>query len=161
MYEIGNKKVYGHGGDFKGFVSKALIDPDSELGVIVLANTSKAPVRTYAQSIFEAIYSITESGFDYTSGSKVDVRYEGVYRNSGEDKVVVKIKDVLVSFDMSTSSPLFGSNKTIFQPIGENKFVLNGGSGFSSKGEIATFGDVKNGVPQRVTFGPTPLMRTQ
>lgn len=162
MYEINTKKVYGHGGGFKGFVSKALIDPENQLGVIVLSNTSKAPVGTYAKSIFEALYSITESSLDYTSEKNVDGRkYEGIYRNSGADNVIVKIKDVLVSFDMNTSSPLSGSNKTILQPIGEDKFLLQGGSSFGSKGEIATFSDIQDGIPQRVAFGATPIIRVR
>ncbi len=162
MYDVSSKKVYGHGGGFKGFVSKVAIDYGNELGVVVLANTSKAPVWAYAQSIFQAIYSLTENNSDYTSENKVDgIKYEGIYRNSGEDKVVVKIKDTLVSFDMNTSSPLFGSNKTILQSIDESKFLLKGGSGFSSRGEIATFSDIKDGIPQKVTFGATPLIRVE
>lgn len=162
MYVIDNKKVYGHGGGFKGFVSKVLIEPDNQLGVIVLTNTSKAPAGIYAQSIFKAIYSITENSSDFTSESKIDgLVYEGIYRNSGEDKVIVKIKDVLVAFDMSTGSPLSGSNKTILQPIGDNKFVLTGGNGYGSKGEIATFSDMKDEIFQTVTFGATPLIRVK
>ena len=160
MYEIDGKKVYGHGGGFKGFVSKVLIDADNELGIVILTNTSKAPVRTYAQSISEAIYNIIEHSSDYISENKIDQkRYEGIYRNSGEDKVVVKIKDVLVSFDINTSSPLLTNNKTFFHPISNDTFLLKSGSGFGSKGEVVTFSDVKDRIPHKATFGATPMMR--
>ena len=159
-YEIDGKKIYGHSGGFKGFVSQVSIDAGNELGVVILTNTSKAPVRTYTQSIFQAIYEIIENSSGYLSADTIDQkRYAGIYRNSGEDKVVVKIKDVLVSFDINTSSPLFANNKTFLHPISNDIFLLKGGSGFSSKGETVAFGDIKNGILHKATFGATPMMR--
>ncbi|MDB4992316.1 MAG: hypothetical protein JWL75_561 [Parcubacteria group bacterium] len=159
-YEIDGKKIYGHGGGFKGFVSQVSIDADNELGVVVLTNSSKAPVWTYTQSIFQAIYGIAENSSDYLSENKIDTkRYEGIYRNSGEDNVVVRIKDVLISFGINTSSPLFGNNKTILHPISEDVFLLEGGGGFGAKGETVTFSDMKDGLSQRATFAGTPMIR--
>jgi CubicO group peptidase (beta-lactamase class C family) len=160
IYKIGNKKVYGHGGGFNGFITQVAFDQQNELGVVVLTNALRTPVWVYTQSIFQAIYNLVENESDYLSKKKIDGKvYEGIYRNPWGDQVVVKIKDTLLAFDVNTNSPLDKNNKRFLQAKAKNIFSLKGGSGFDSKGEVVKFGDIKNGKTQLVTFGATPSKR--
>ena len=158
--KINGRKIYGHGGGFQGFCTNTVFDPISEIGVVILTNSIQAPVDLFTTSLLQTVYNLLDENKKYSLNKNTNLdKYEGVYRNLWGDSVVVRAGNALVTFGLYTHSPLQGDNKRFLVPIGKDKFIVKGGSGFHSKGETVKFSGSKKGKFQTVFFGPTPSKR--
>lgn len=160
QYQMGKRKVYGHGGGYQGFITNIDFDPENEIAVVVLTNCLQSPCWAIVSSIFTSIYTLMDNEKTFTSNKKISgEKYEGIYQNIWENIILVKIKDILVSFGVEAMNPLQGTNKKLLYPQGNEKFLIKGGSPFGSRGELAVFSEFKKGKFQRVNFGATPDIR--
>jgi len=132
----GSKKLVGHGGGFPGHTTQTLFDPKEKIGLVLLINTTAAPVKWIAEETFKV--------FDYyikhqKEFAKVDLslsRYEGLYRARWGDMQVVAAGKKLLAFDPRLS-PFADFSELI--SIGKHKFMIQSKDGFDSIGEVAEF----------------------
>jgi len=139
IWKIRKHTFIGHTGSFAGFRSAIMMDPKSDIGIILLANSTDMKVTDAARGIANAIFGI--SGFFAPSNTKRPSRntqrIEGTYRGLWQDITVVGIGADLLAFNPDTDSPLSGA--AILRDVDKGKFVIEVGDGFDSNGEYATF----------------------
>lgn len=153
------RKVIGHSGGYLGFITQFLIDQQSGLGIVVLTNSSRSSAHWLAIGIMDMIYRLSDQRTEFKSKIKINSKkYEGLYRSSWGDSLIVKIQDILIDVSPETSMPL--KFKTSLIPEKKTNFFLMKPYGaFDSKDELVDFTDFKNGKAQTVVFGATPSKR--
>lgn len=135
---LGKRKIIGHGGGFAGFLTALWLDPQSEIGVIVLVNGNGANSFALCQGVFETIYRLHDEP-RLTAGKKISKggSYEGMYRARWFDAIVVNLGSSLSVFEPSADSPL--KNADLLFPLGKHCFRMETVSNFEPFGEVSTF----------------------
>ncbi len=159
-YKIERRKPTGHGGGFNGFITRIALDTKNDLGIITLSNSNDSTVPFINNGIFVTIYRLVDKKNKYIKGKKLrnQEKYEGVYRSSWVDQVIVGTDANLIAFDPKFNSPL--KEADLLRPKEKDTFVIKTNSNFDSSGELAEFiferGDKK---ASRLMLGPHPLER--
>jgi len=160
IYEIGKRKIMGHGGGFAGFTTQISLDAENDIGVITLSNSNDNPCSSINIGIFETIYEFIDKQNQYDKGKKIinQEKFEGIYRSRWGDKIIVGIDNNLIAFDPKTNSPI--KHGALLRPTGNNKFLIEAKSNFSYQGEFATFVfEKKHKKASKLVFGATPSER--
>lgn len=157
---ISGRKLVGHGGGFKGFITMSAVDVKNEIAVITLSNSSIPSAPWVNNGIFEIIYNLIDKVKTYGNrDSSVEMaKYGGVYRSHFSDAIVVPIKEVLIAFDPRPHFPVKGL--TIFRPKDKEEFVIETENNFDSPGEIVRFRTNKSTGKSFLIWGYTPLEKT-
>ena len=159
-YKIERRKPTGHGGGFNGFITRIALDTKNDLGVITLSNSNDSTVPAINNGIFATIYRFVDKKNKYIKGKKLrnQEKYEGVYRSSWVDEVIVGADANLIAFDSKTNSPL--KEADLLKPKGKDTFVMKANSNFDSSGELAEFIFERGGKKaSRLIWGSHPLER--
>ena len=106
-----------HGGGFDGYLSEIVLDRENEIGIIVLANSSDAPVRINSQ------YSISANLLEIFAPGLADVEIEkhndySDYRNIYTEKnffkyLAIPTKEGINLYDLLASKPMSNPVKLI------------------------------------------------
>lgn len=159
-YEIEGRKPTGHGGGFNGFITRIALDTENDIGVITLSNCNDSTAPAINNGIFATIYRFADKKNKYIKGKKLrnQEKYEGVYRSSWVDEVIVGTGANLIIFDPKTNSPL--KEADLLRPKEKDTFVIKANSNFDSSGEHAQFIFGRGGKKAiRLILGPDPLER--
>ncbi|OGZ10464.1 MAG: hypothetical protein A3D67_03655 [Candidatus Lloydbacteria bacterium RIFCSPHIGHO2_02_FULL_51_22] len=161
VLNVKDKKVVAHSGGFLGFSTAIGLDPESDLGVIVLTNVTRGPSWEVMKGIFESVYTVLANGEEYSGNKDIAYeKYEGYYRNTGGDQVVSRLGDALIAFDPESNSPL--KRKTILEPSSTpDQFILRESGVFGSWGEKAKFSDLQEGIFRNLISGAMPARRIE
>ena len=138
IWNIAGHAAVGHTGSFAGFITAIALDPKSELGVIVLANSSDAPAGQISREILKMICTLQRIRRPYGKKKLRNApRYAGTYRNQWEDKSIASLGNCLIAFDPERDSPL--DDMAILSEKRPGVFLINTDDGFNSPGEEASF----------------------
>lgn len=158
VFWINKKKVVCHGGGFNGFITRVLLDPKLDIGVVVLTNSLESSAGGIARGILEAIYD----ALDNTSKHKGDIssykKYEGIYRNVWGDTVIAQFGKDLLAFSPHARLPLKFATK-LKPGKGNHQFILKDKGVFDARDETASFDKFKSGKAQRFISGSMPSKR--
>jgi hypothetical protein len=90
---------------------------------------------------------------DYLTGPRIAgaSKFEGAYRNSWGDEVVVSMGGKLIAFPPQTDAPL--RDGTVLRPAGASTFVMDTPFSTASPGERARF------TARRLIWGSQPMER--
>jgi hypothetical protein len=157
---VSGRTVIGHGGGFNGFITRVSVDPELDLGVVVLSNAINGSANGIATGIFEAIYELLDKHTFYFGGVKKNyAKYEGVYRNVWGDDIVLQIGNRLISIVPPTvDSPLL--SPVVYLPTDKpHEFLTQTKNVKGDVDETTTFSSLVKGKMQKVSFGPTPAKR--
>jgi len=158
LLRINKKKVVGHGGGFNGFITQILLDPKSDIGIIVLTNSLESSAGSIARGIFEAIYNALDNTLNHKGKIPLYKKYEGIYRNVWGDTVIAQFGKELLAFSPRAGLPL--KFATILKPRkGSHQFIMKDKSVFDSRDEIASFDKFKSGKAQMFLSGSMPSKR--
>jgi CubicO group peptidase (beta-lactamase class C family) len=154
------KRIIGHGGGFPGFITRASLNLDDDIGVFVLTNSNDSPAGEIAEGIHETIHRLSKKDAEYFDGPRQtgQARFEGAYRSRWGDLIVVGTGRKLVAFAPQANSPL--ETATTLRPATANTFVMESPFSFDSPGERARFVGARNGAKaRRLVWGSQPLER--
>lgn len=133
-----NGKFVGHSGGHYGFSSELLMDNENKIGIIILSNTSDAPLRLEQNySISKNLYEIVASSFLNEQNDEYPAYAN--YSNTYSDNFFMNInisarEDYLMIYDLNSPFPL--NSPLIYENIGLNKFKSTSDVGFNfSQGE--------------------------
>lgn len=153
-----DKRIVGHGGGFPGFITRASLNLDDDIGVFVLTNSNDSPAGFIADGIHDTIHRFADPARDYFKGPRQpnQKRLEGAFRSRWGDQIIVATGHKLVGFAPQTNSPL--QEATVLRPVSSNSFVMESPFSFDSPGERARF--VGSGPKaKRLVWGSQPLER--
>lgn len=107
--QFGKSTLVEHGGACPGYYSQAAIQPQSELGVIVLSNAIGTEVDLYVDQGMELIGPAVKEAIDDPEGAPerdpgLD-RYVGIYDSEWGQDVVVRWGEGLAQLSLGTRSP--------------------------------------------------------
>jgi CubicO group peptidase (beta-lactamase class C family) len=124
VYRVDDTTYVGHGGACPGYYSRFLLDPETELGVIILANAIAAPTDRLSERGHELIRPAVEAAEDDpedrpTRDPELD-RYVGIYGSSWGQTAILGWHDGLAALWLSTTNPK--SNLSVLKPTGEHTF---------------------------------------
>lgn len=151
IVKISGRTIMGHTGGFPGFITRALIEPKNELGIIVLTNSIGSDINAITQGIFETIYYFMDKKSPAQKSRKINTkRYEGSYRGRWGDIAIASVGNRLTLFSQETNSPM--KFWTFLNPQKKDSFLIETESKFSSYGELARFNDFKKGRAQKLSY---------
>jgi CubicO group peptidase (beta-lactamase class C family) len=123
--------LVGHAGEMPGFWTCIMIDPDTQLGVVLLANSMYAPVHLgQSESLMDGMFAASKMIDQAPSSDRTDnskhpeaIRYEGTYRSIWGDLCVRRVNGKLLVFDPNGLNPF--SRRYILEPleIANHRFV--------------------------------------
>lgn len=106
-----------HGGGFDGYLSEIVLDRENEIGIIVLANSSDAPVRINSQySISANLLEIFAPGFADVEAEKHNdyADYRNIYTEKNFFKyLAIPTKEGINLYDLLASKPMSNPVKLI------------------------------------------------
>ena len=106
-----------HGGGFDGYLSEIILDRENEIGIIVLANSSDAPVRINSQySISANLFEIFAPGFADVEAEKHNdyADYRNIYTEKNFFKyLAIPTKEGINLYDLLASKPMSNPVKLI------------------------------------------------
>ncbi|MBI3626609.1 beta-lactamase family protein, partial [Candidatus Uhrbacteria bacterium] len=157
IWKIKDKKLVGHGGGFPGFITRVLLDPENDIGVVVLSNANESPATDVSDAAFKMILDLSADG---KPDRKNLFKYEGLYRERWQDNIVVALHDGLRVFNPRTKSPINSGQQLKF--IGKDKFIIEHDSSFGHAGEIVKF-IFKKGIKkaQTMLWAGAPIQRVE
>lgn len=156
---ISGRKIVGHSGGFRGFITQALVDPESGLGVVILSNCLGSPVGYVASGIFEAVYALVDNVEEQRGKRLAYGKYEGVYRNIWADTVVAPFGSQLLLFAPEANYPMRSSAKLIPQKNKSHSFVIKTKNLYGAPGETAVFCDFRKGRATTLMVGVSKSTR--
>lgn len=160
IYNIRNRKIVGHGGNFIGFTTQIYLDVENDIGVILLTNTFYDSCDLINTDIFETIYNFADKKNKYCEGKKIpnQEKFEGLFRSKWADIIVVGIDTKLIAFEPVTNSPV--KDGTLLKAKGKNKFLMETKSNYDFFGEFTTFiFEEKAKKATKAIFGAIPYQR--
>lgn len=105
IYQIGGRKIVGHGGGFPGFITQISLDIENDIGVITLINANES--SSLNTGIFETLYAfIDEKNGNESEKILHQEKFEGTYRSRWSDIIVVGLNTQLVAFEAKANSPM-------------------------------------------------------
>ena len=136
IYNLGSRKIVGHSGGFGGFITNISLDPENDIGVIVLTNTTDRVTRAITDGVYQTVYHFTDSGDQYDTEKNLK-NYEGVYRSRWSDRAIVGVGDKLIGFDPKRDSPV--KDRFLLKEKRKDVFIIESDDGFQAIGEEAKF----------------------
>lgn len=139
-WKVNERRLYGHGGSFPGYKSRFGFDPESTIGVVVLANAIDAPSADIANKIWETInYFIAhDAEFEPMEAAPENVEaYLGTYRSIWHDVEVVSIADHLLLYTPGPDAPVTDLDRLQYKQDGVYKIIS--GNSFGNVGELVRF----------------------
>jgi len=139
VWKIRKHTLIGHTGSFAGFRSAVMMDTKSDVGIVLLANSTDMRVTDATRGIIDMIFGLPEilALSKTKKPSRNEKRIEGTYRGLWQDITIVGIGADLLAFNPHTDSPLSGA--AILRNTGKGKFTIEIGDGFDNNGERVTF----------------------
>ncbi len=129
-YDLRGQTLVGHGGYCPGFRSLMVLDPESEIGVIVLMNVNDASPYDWASAIFRMVApALREDAAEVRTANASLSRYAGIYDRPGMPERVAIASDGrhLLVADLFADDPA-GSLWTL-EPVGGHAFAYQDETG--------------------------------
>ena len=131
----GERRVYGHGGAYPGFITSTRFDPVEQLVVVVLANAIDAPSGELTL-VMQRLLGFAAECAPGTVPAGVTGRYSGLWSSAD----VVGFGSRLVALDPELPDPLDRRTELDPDPDAPGQLRIGRSSGFGSPGERVTVG---------------------
>lgn len=146
-----NKRTFGHGGGFPGFITKTLCYPEDELVVVALTNASDGAAGFIAKGVFSVL-----DFFISNSGKPTYENLEGTFMSlDAIATFVAKDKGMLCLYP-DVWFP-FSATETLVHER-ENTFSLSDTNSFGNEGEKISFMRSTKGDVESVMYSGTVLL---
>jgi CubicO group peptidase (beta-lactamase class C family) len=126
VYRNNDVTFVGHEGSCPGYRSAIMIQPDTKIAVICMANASGVPVGTYAQGVHQVVSKAIRKSLNYPDqGKPTDpslLTYEGTYTFDpwGGEAAVIPWNGGLAIADFPSDTP--PTELTILKHVKDNHF---------------------------------------
>jgi hypothetical protein len=156
---IDGRKIIGHGGGFHGFTTRSTLDMDNDIGIIVLTNSLRTNASEINLGILDSITRLINDADKYSAKSKIPFsKYEGSYRSSWGDDLILRAGDILLDVSPETNNPLKFAWRLL--PDGSrNIFKIKSKNVFGPYDEKCEFKDFRNGKAQTLVAANIPMKR--
>ncbi len=158
VFHIGKRKIIEHGGGFNGFITQILLDPMTGIGVIVLTNSLSSSASGIARGTLNAIFNGIDNPQKHHGKLPDYKKYEGIYRNSWGDDVIVRFGKDLLNFAPRTNFPVKFATILKKGKISDH-FTMKTENVFDSPGEEAVFKNFRSQKAQTFLAGSMPAKR--
>jgi CubicO group peptidase (beta-lactamase class C family) len=158
-WKVNDRRLYGHGGSFPGYKSRFGFDPQSTIGVVVLANAIDAPSADIVNKIWETINYFVAHDTEFEAGTEAlesADAYEGIYRNIWGDVEVISIASHLLFYEPGPHAPMSDLDRLQYKQDGVYK--ITSGNSFGHVGELVRF-EKEGDRASRIFIGANPSTR--
>ena len=149
---VRDKTYIGHGGGYPGYTTQTLIQPESQVGVIVLTNTNDSNPGDIARQLMNTVGdAVAKASVQMPKTLAWDpswARYAGLYRGRNGDSQVILLNQRLVM--ISPNAPNL-DNQVTLEPIGEGRFRFVAPNGGGPVGEVVRFVEEGGRVVRMIT----------
>jgi D-alanyl-D-alanine carboxypeptidase len=154
VQKIGEREMVGHGGGFPGQSTRTLIDPNDQLVVVVLSNTSApeglaAPLATEIVRIID--FAQDRSHRNGTPPQRPLDTYTGRFANIGGVGDIAAFGNSLVALAPEADDPVHFV--TDLEVIGQDTLRIARTGGYGSQGELVRYERDAQGKVERVIIG--------
>jgi D-alanyl-D-alanine carboxypeptidase len=138
IFDIGERRLVGHGGGFPGFITRTMFDPKDRLVIVVLTNDSSGAADQIGRGIVRIVDLALRKGSE-TTGGPIDrrERFTGRFVNTTESIDVVAFGDALVLLSPENDDP--AQEVTDLTVVDEDTLHVTTAPGFASPGEAIRY----------------------
>lgn len=152
-FEIGGRRIVGHGGAFPGFITATRFDPEQRLVVVVLTNAIDGPAAELANGVVRLVDAAHETA-DEELGPAAD-RFTGRFFSLWGVVDVVRLGHRLVAVDLDRIDP--ADHLTVLRPDGPDELAIVSTSGMRYPGERVRYSFADDGSVRSLRFGAQTL----
>ncbi len=157
VVDLGGQTIAGKDGGCPGYVSLVILDPQTQLGGVLLINANGADPWAFLRGASELLGPALGRAAAMAQASMGEAptdlsRFEGVYRGYPSDMEVVLVADggTLVQASLNTLSPAGGLVK--LRPVGDLRFERLGSNG-ETVAEVVFVPDGDGAIAELHTLG--------
>lgn len=141
--EIGDRRVFGHGGGYPGHITRTFFDPSHQLAVSVLTNAIDGPAEVLASGLIRLVNLASKSAGDDASTADLQ-RFTGRFANLWGVMDVVLLGGQLYRLAPTADDPTH--EPFTLEVVDEHTLRMTGGIGFGAYGETLRYEFAEGGV---------------
>ncbi|HVE97606.1 MAG TPA: serine hydrolase domain-containing protein [Mycobacteriales bacterium] len=155
-FDVGGRRLVGHGGAFPGFITATRLDPAERLVVVVLTNAIDAPAAELACGVVLLVNMAHEVADSLDVVDASADRFVGRFYSMWGVTDVVRLGSRLVAVDLDRLDPT--DHLTVLRPVSEDELEIVSTSGMRYPGERVRYSFEADGSVSSVRFGAQTLL---
>lgn len=147
IHQVGDRRIYGHGGGFPGFITQTAFDPKDQLTVVCLTNCQDGP----AQMVIKGVFGALNFFLSHAKPTPPELaRFAGVFFSDWGPRQILAAGDTVAEIYPLQWEPF--SFVTDLEHAGGDQLKITSRNGFASVGESIAYQFDGDGRAERICY---------